>query len=64
MSLQQEIEQALKDAMREKNENKRNAVRLLLTVIKVKEKELRRLPNVLESADIVARAGHREFRLR
>jgi uncharacterized protein len=54
MSLQQEIEQALKDAMREKNENKRNAVRLLLTAIKVKEKELRRLPNELEIQQLIS----------
>lgn len=42
MELQERIEHALKDAMREKNEDKRNAIRLLLTAIKVKEKELKR----------------------
>jgi len=40
MELQQRIEQTLKEAIREKSENKRNAIRLLLTAIKVKEKEL------------------------
>jgi uncharacterized protein YqeY len=40
MELQQRIELALKEAIREKNENKRNAIRLLLTAIKVKEKEV------------------------
>lgn len=42
MNLQKRIEQALKEAIREKNENKRNAIRLLLTALKVKEKELKR----------------------
>lgn len=42
MELQQRIDSALKDAIREKDENKRNALRLLLTAIKVKEKEVKR----------------------
>ncbi len=54
MELMQRIEQALKDAIREKNENKRNAVRLLLTAMKVKEKELKRPPTDLEIRQIVA----------
>lgn len=44
MELQQQIEQALKSAMREKNETKRDALRMLLTALKVKEKELKRQP--------------------
>lgn len=54
MSLLQEIEGALKDAMKEKNENKRNAVRLLLTAVKVKEKELRRVPNDQEIQQLIS----------
>jgi uncharacterized protein len=42
MELPERIERALKDAIREKSEDKRNAIRLLLTAIKVKEKELKR----------------------
>ncbi len=44
MELQERIEHALKDAMREKNEIKRDALRMLLTALKVKEKEIRRRP--------------------
>lgn len=44
MELQQQIEQALKSAMREKNETKRDALRMLLTALKLKEKELKRQP--------------------
>ncbi|HOI94603.1 MAG TPA: GatB/YqeY domain-containing protein [Syntrophobacter fumaroxidans] len=54
MALLQDIEQALKDGIREKNENKRNAVRLLLTAVKVKEKELRRLPNEMEIQQLIS----------
>ncbi len=42
MDLQQRIELALKEALREKNEDRRDAVRALLTSMKNKEKELRR----------------------
>jgi uncharacterized protein len=42
MGLQEIISQTLKDAIREQHEIKRNAVRLLLTAMKNKEKELRR----------------------
>lgn len=45
MSLRERIEQALKTAMREKDEIGRDAVRMLLTAVKMKEKELKRLPN-------------------
>lgn len=49
----QDIEGMLKEAMRQKDENKRNAVRLLLTAIKNKEKELRRLPDDAEIQQII-----------
>ena len=42
MELLEQIDKTLKEAIREKNEDKRNAVRLLLTAVKVKEKELKR----------------------
>jgi uncharacterized protein len=54
MELQQRIEQALKSAIREQSENKRNAIRLLLTAIKVKEKELRRALNETEIQQVVS----------
>ncbi|MGV8075529.1 MAG: GatB/YqeY domain-containing protein [Syntrophobacteraceae bacterium] len=54
MELQENIERALKDAMREKDENKRNAIRLLLTAIKVKEKEIKRQPNETEIQQLIS----------
>ncbi len=54
MELQERIDRALKDAIREQNETKRNAIRLLLTAIKVKEKELRRALNEIETQQIIA----------
>lgn len=53
MALMQDIEGMLKEAMRQKDENKRNALRLLLTAIKNKEKELRRLPDDAEIQQII-----------
>jgi uncharacterized protein len=49
MRLQEKIEQGLKEAIREQSENKRNAIRLLLTAVKIKEKELKR---TLQEAEI------------
>lgn len=49
----QDIEGALKEAMRQKDENKRNALRLLLTAMKNKEKELRRFPDDAEIQQII-----------
>ena len=54
MVLQERIEQALKEAIREQSENKRNAIRLLLTAVKVKEKELKRALNETEIQQVVA----------
>ena len=54
MELKQHIEQALKDAMREKNEIRRDAVRLLLNTIKNKEKELRRPLSELETQQVIS----------
>jgi uncharacterized protein len=54
MELQGRIEQALKTAIRERNENKLNAIRLLLTALKVKEKELKRTLNETEIQQVIA----------
>ena len=48
MELQQRIENFLKEAMREKNETKKDAVRMLLTAMKMKEKEIKRRPGEQE----------------
>ena len=53
MELMQTIEQALKGAIREQNENKRNAFRLLLSAMKVKEKELKRILTEEEIRQVV-----------
>lgn len=54
MNLQERIEQTLKEALREQNENKRNAIRLLLTATKVKEKELKRVLTEAETQQVIA----------
>lgn len=54
MELRHRIDQALKEAIREKNEDKRNAIRLLLTAVKNKEKELKRPPNETEIQQLIA----------
>lgn len=53
MELHQQIENALKGALREKNETKKDALRMLLSALKVKEKELRRPPNELETQQTI-----------
>ncbi|MHC1726735.1 MAG: GatB/YqeY domain-containing protein [Syntrophobacteraceae bacterium] len=54
MELQGRIEQALKDAMREKSEVKRDALRMLLTALKLKEKEFKRRPNEAETQQVIS----------
>jgi len=54
MELRRRIDQALKDAMLHKDEVKRDAVRMLLTALKMKEKEIRREPNETEIQQIVS----------
>lgn len=54
MNLREEIENRLKDAIREKNDSKRNAIRLLLTALKMKEKELKRLPGDMEIRQVIS----------
>ncbi len=54
MELQQRIEQALKNAMREKSEVKRDAIRMLLTALKLKEKEIKRQPDEAEIQQVIS----------
>jgi uncharacterized protein len=54
MELQQRIEHSLKEAMLKKDETGRNAIRLLLTAMKVKEKELKRPLTEAEIQQVIA----------
>lgn len=53
MELQQQIEQALKEAMRHRDVDRRNAVRGLLTAVKNKEKDLKRTLNDSEIQQLI-----------
>ena len=54
MELIQRIEEALKEALKARDENRLNAVRLLMTAVKVKEKELKRPLNEGEIQQVIA----------
>lgn len=54
MELQERIQLALKEAIREQHETKRNAIRLLMTALKVKEKDLKRALNEAEIQQVIA----------
>ncbi|MGA2939820.1 MAG: GatB/YqeY domain-containing protein [Syntrophobacteraceae bacterium] len=54
MELRVRIEEALKNAIREKNETAKDALRMLLTSMKVKEKEIRRQPNETEIHQVIS----------
>ncbi len=54
VELYQKIEEALKAAIRERNETAKDAVRMLLTSLKVKEKELKRQPVESEIQQIIS----------
>jgi uncharacterized protein len=54
VNLMEKIEQQLKDAIRRRDETARNAIRLLLTALKVKEKEVKRLLNEAEIQQAIA----------
>ena len=54
MDLQQQIEQALKEAIRRRDSDERNAIRGLLTAIKNKEKDLKRALQESELQQAVA----------
>lgn len=53
MELRQKIDQALKEAMLKKDEVGRDALRMLLTALKVKEKEIRRQPDEVETRQTI-----------
>jgi uncharacterized protein YqeY len=54
MELHERIEGALKNAIRDKNENAKDALRMLLTSLKVKEKEIMRQPNETEIQQLIS----------
>jgi hypothetical protein len=54
MELLRRIDEALKEAIRSKQESRLNAVRLLLTALKVKEKELKRPLDEAEIQQVIA----------
>jgi hypothetical protein len=56
MELLERIEQALKEAIRNQDSDRRNAIRMLLTAIKNKEKELRRALQDQEIQQLIASA--------
>jgi len=54
MELHERIEGSLKNAIRNRNENAKDALRMLLTSLKVKEKEIRRQPNETEIQQLIS----------
>jgi uncharacterized protein YqeY len=54
MDLHARIEEALKNAIREKNENAKDALRMLITALKVKEKEIKRQPGEAEIYQVIS----------
>jgi uncharacterized protein YqeY len=54
VELYPKIEEALKSAIRDKNETAKDALRMLLTALKVKEKEIKRQPVEAEILQVIA----------
>lgn len=54
MELLRRIELALKDAIRDKDATRRDAIRMVLTGVKNKEKDLRRVPDDAEIQQLIA----------
>ncbi len=54
MELQKKVDEALKEAIRERNETAKDALRMLLTALKVKEKELKRQPVETEIHQVIS----------
>jgi uncharacterized protein YqeY len=54
MSIKNQIDETLKEAIRNQNEVAKNALRGLLTAIKNKEKDLKRAPNDAEILQIIS----------
>jgi uncharacterized protein len=53
MELQKRIEEELKAAIRARDEGKLNAIRLVLTAMKVKEKEIKRALTEMEAQQVI-----------
>lgn len=53
MELSKRLEEALKDAIREKDATRRDAIRMAITGVKNKEKDLRRAPTDAEIEQII-----------
>jgi uncharacterized protein YqeY len=54
MELRGKIEEALKNAIRNKSENAKDALRMLITALKFKEKEIKRQPDEIEIYQVVS----------
>ncbi|MGA3117341.1 MAG: GatB/YqeY domain-containing protein [Syntrophobacteraceae bacterium] len=54
MELRARIEEALRNAIRGKNETAKDALRMLLTSVKVKEKDIRRQPSETEIHQVIS----------
>lgn len=54
MELRQKVEEALKEAIRDRNETAKDALRMLLTSLKVKEKEIKRRPVESETHQVIS----------
>jgi hypothetical protein len=54
MELRARIEEALKNAIRNKDENAKDAVRMLIAALKVKEKEIKRQPVETEVYQVIS----------
>ncbi len=54
MELLASIEEALKNAIRGKNETAKDALRMLLTSVKIKEKDIRRQPSETEIHQVIS----------
>lgn len=54
MELRERIEAALKRAIRERSENDKDALRMLLAALKLKEKEIRRQPGEAEILQVIS----------
>jgi len=54
MELRARIEEALRNAIRGKNETAKDALRMLLTSVKIKEKDIRRQPSETEIHQVIS----------
>jgi hypothetical protein len=54
MELRVKIEDALKDAIRNRNETAKDAIRMLIAALKIKEKEIKRQPGEAEIYQVIS----------